>query len=624
MITLKCYEPAGRVLEFTCNDLTRHVIAFGATGSGKTTALINPVLRQVLAWRAQDRDLRPGLLVLDPKGDDSAEKVQAFAREAGRESDVVLLSPRSNSWLDLLRGFDRLEQVEAYARRLLSGTRDLGRDNAYWTETRDGLVQTALVLLLANGRPVRIAEAISFMQAWWFSPDPTAVTPKLDFVRQLLGAGELRPSSHRQLEFALAEAKHWTNLDPKTKELHRSTLHNALRPLLSSAAQSLFAPKLVEFQAQSVLDGKILVVSLDAITNPELAKLIFRIVRQDFYAAVQARRVGNPESSRLCGVIADELALSVMPEDIPSLSVIRSKGGFVVAATQSLNGLDRVLGWHEREALMANFNTMFFFAARESSLDEYAMLALGNRELLRGRSEHEDQNDILMNHQTEPVRREPICAPGTLARLGQHQALAKFADGTCTEWPVWLAPDFFNGRPFPTGPADDDLQPAITKLLNQKPPKANADFNAPRFLLHMHRRRHALRTAALVVAAVWPLCIPRVSRNDLRSNFGRHIAGMDAIPSCWLAGLHRWFMRNPKLADLVTGVAVKAGVLWPELDLASTMWGDAAVTIPESINLFIYPSLWRPLLMRHEILLRVERPDLGAELDAFVECKSVG
>src|SRR5581483_10595464 len=409
------------------------------------------------------------------------------------------------------------------------------------------------------------------------------------------------------------EAKHWAKLDQRTKELHRSTLQNALRPLLSSAAQGFFAPKADEFRAQSVLEGKVMVVSLDAISHPELARLIFRIVRQDFYAAVQSRKVANPEKARLCGVIADELALSVMPEDVRSLSVIRAKGGFVVAATQSLNGLDTVLGWREREALMANFNTVFFFAARESSLDEYAMLALGNRELRQRRRTFDEPGDLMVGGHTDSGIREPICAPGTLARLKPHQVLVKQADGTCTEWPVWLQPHFFNGHPATTSHGPDDLAQAVAKLL-QKTPDARPDPNVPGFLIHMHRRRRPLLTTATVVAAVWPLCIPCTSRNDLLSRFDRNISGLETLPSCWLAGLHHWFLRNPSLAKTVMGVGIKAGVLWPRLDATSTMWGEAAVMIPQSINLFIYPSLWRPVLMRHKAVLRAERPDLAAEL----------
>ena len=138
MIRLPCYEPAGRVLELSPDDLTRHVIAFGSTGSGKTAALINPVLRQLLAWRANEPGLRPGLLVLDPKGDDSAAKVREFAREAGREWDMVVLSAGGNAWFDLLGGLERLDRIEFYASRLLAGTRISAKKTSYWRRTGTG------------------------------------------------------------------------------------------------------------------------------------------------------------------------------------------------------------------------------------------------------------------------------------------------------------------------------------------------------------------------------------------------------------------------------------------------------------------------------------------------------
>ncbi|HVV70368.1 MAG TPA: type IV secretion system DNA-binding domain-containing protein, partial [Verrucomicrobiae bacterium] len=411
MIKLRCYEPAGTVLELSADDLTRHVIAFGATGSGKTTALINPMLQQLVRWRADEPCSRPGLLVLDPKGDDSAEKVRAYARAAGRERDLSVLSIGGDTFYDLLGGLERLEQVESYARRLLSGTRDLGRENAYWTESRDGLVQTALVILLANGNPVTFDDAVSFMQAWWFSPDSKRLQPKLNFVKKVLASSILRPLSRRRLELALTEVKNWAALDARHKEVHRSTLHNALRPLLSSAAHSLFAQKSVEFRPQCVLDGKILLVSLDAISHPELARLIFRIVRRDFYAAVQSRKSFQPDLHRLCGLIADELALSAMPEDVQALSVIRAKGGFVAAATQSLSGLDEVLGLRGREALLVNFNSTFFFAARERALDEHAFFTLGTREAQERQRTSVDLGDVITRG-NESVVQQPVCPPG--------------------------------------------------------------------------------------------------------------------------------------------------------------------------------------------------------------------
>lgn len=622
MITLRCYEPAGRILTFSPDDLTRHIIAFGATGSGKTTALINPMLQQLIGWRAGDSVRCPGLLVLDPKGDESAEKVRAYARESGREADLAVLSVGGDAFYDLLGGLERLEQIEVFARRLLCGTRDLGRDNAYWTESRDGLVQTALVILLANGLPITFEDAISLMQDWWFAPDSTRLQPKLEFVRQLLLGEMLRPLSRRRLELALTEVKNWAALDGRTKELHRSTLQNALRPLLGSAAHALFARKATEFRPQSVLDGKILVVSLDAISHPDLARLVFRIVRQDFYSAVQSRRAFQPDRQRLCGLIADELALSAMPEDVQALSVIRAKGGFVVAATQSLNGLDEVLGWRGREALLVNFNSTFFFAGKERALDEHALFTLGTRE--GPELESNARGGFIITGNGEFTAREPICPPGTLARLQQHHAFAKLADGACTEVPVWLEAKYFDAEDRPVPQPRDDLSEAVALArdlsASERPPKEGLPF----FLVHMQRRGHPLLITANIVTAIWQLCIPRFSRNELLSNSDWQIPGLETLPTCWLVGLHRWLLVNPRLAPAVIDISIKSGVLWPKLDRAFTLWGDGMVRIPESINLFVYPSLWRPPSRHHRAQLLTERPDLAGEFESLAEVMDSG
>lgn len=621
MIRLRCYEPAGRVLELAPDDLTRHVIAFGATGSGKTTALINPVLRQLIGWRSSEASTRVGLLVLDPKGDDSVQKIQAYAREAGRQSDLVCLSPGGEAWYDLLGGFERLDQTQAFANRLLLGTRDLGANNAYWTETRNGLVETALVLVLANGRPVRFADAIDFMQAWWFSSDSSQIEPKLEFVRRLLNEGKLGTRTHRRLELALTEAGNWTRLDSRTRELHRSTLQNVLRPLLSSAAHSLFEPKGAQFHPLSVLHGKILVVSVDAISHPELARLLFRIIRQDFYAAVQSRAVVRPERDRLCGLIADELPLSAMPEDVQTLSIIRAKGGFVVAAAQSLNGLDEVLGWRGREALVANFNSVFFFSARENALDEYACLALGTRERHKTKDVISSDRDVLVEGRAESIFREPVCPPGTLARLKQHQAYAKLADGTVTELPAWLEPSFFDAPSVQPALAPDELAEAVTNLKERVEPDVNG---MPSFLLHMHRSGHPFMTTPNIVSATWLLCIPRVSRNEVLRDFGRRIPGVRSLPSCWVAGLYHWLARYPSAATKIAGVELRSGVLWPKLQAFNASGDERAVLIPESLNLFIYPSLWRPLQPRHRAQLLLDRPDLREEILSLPKVSSRG
>ena len=65
-----------------------------------------------------------------------------------------------------------------------------------------------------------------------------------------------------------------------------------------------------------------------------------------------------------------------------NLQTIRSKGGFVVAATQGLVSLDMAIGRATREQLMLNFNNRFIFRSEEREVkalvDEMNLFSSGS------------------------------------------------------------------------------------------------------------------------------------------------------------------------------------------------------------------------------------------------------
>ena len=83
------------------------VAIFGAVGSGKTSACMQPFAKQILTWRADDPQRRAAALVLEVKGDFCHEIKQILA-EAGREEDYIEIgmegsfqwNPLSAKWLD--------------------------------------------------------------------------------------------------------------------------------------------------------------------------------------------------------------------------------------------------------------------------------------------------------------------------------------------------------------------------------------------------------------------------------------------------------------------------------------------------------------------------------------------
>ncbi len=83
------------------------VAIFGAVGSGKTSACMNPFARQLLGWQAANPQMRAAVLVLEVKGDFCYD-IRQILVEAGREKDYIELgmegrwqwNPLSAWWLD--------------------------------------------------------------------------------------------------------------------------------------------------------------------------------------------------------------------------------------------------------------------------------------------------------------------------------------------------------------------------------------------------------------------------------------------------------------------------------------------------------------------------------------------
>ena len=83
------------------------VAIFGAVGSGKTSACMNPFARQLLGWQAANPQKRAAALVLEVKGD-FCHDIRQILVEAGREKDYIEIgmegrwqwNPLSAWWLD--------------------------------------------------------------------------------------------------------------------------------------------------------------------------------------------------------------------------------------------------------------------------------------------------------------------------------------------------------------------------------------------------------------------------------------------------------------------------------------------------------------------------------------------
>lgn len=621
LVSWPCCEPSAFRVELAEADLVQHLLVMGATGTGKST-LLTSANRQLISYLAEEPRERLGLLVLDAKNEGMVQEIQAMAREARRGSDVVVLGPEGNCFLDLFGGLKSLEDVETLTRRLLMATPPVGGDNPYWQTATGGLIAAGLTLLAATQTSVSLDLAVQFFRSWLFGrrSNSALVENVLARARELQKDQEGQPPSPRELQLlnAMDQVALWNDLDPRTRSNLQSCLMLVWRPLMSRSAAACFSSLgRPPFDPASIAeDGLVCVTSVNALTQPDLAQFLFRLTRQMFFDAVQKRKGSH---HRLCGLIADEFPLVVRREDAEQLATVRSRRCFVMAAIQGLSGLDDRIGVAARRAVVQNFNTVVFLRSLEEETGRFAGFALGTRSEPRPRKPPgwPEGELAMLTGVPSASALVPVCAPGALNRLASHQAFILFRDGSRTEYPVWFAP-----------PPDSPKE----RVTAAPPAQSTKDYPlSPQRQAVLMARLGCQRwlTPDVVEAAlgVWtPKVEPRKVLERVADFFRAraHLVprGLERLPLRWLTALPGilWGLRNAywtRLPFAINEMACEQGMLLlgftheQDPTATPTTAGDLVRVI---VNRSIYPSLWRPLSLRlyHELWRR--HPELRPAL----------
>jgi energy-coupling factor transporter ATP-binding protein EcfA2 len=618
-----CYEPA-RPVELSESDVLEHVLLVGSTGCGKTT-LLTTAYTQLIARSAADPLLKTGLLILDSKAE-LLPSVSRAAQDAGRPHDVVVLGPEGNACYDLFGPLKSFEEVETVTKRLLLAVPPLGGDNAYWQTATTAMVAAGLSLLVATQPFLTFDLALQFLRTWFTGPPrplPELVQEVVTRAKQQLpppGKGA-RAARNHQLQSALDQVALYQDLDQRTRSNLQSCLLQVLRPLACSEAARCFGQKgRPPFDpGEAVRDGLVCVVSVNALTHPELAQFLFRLARHSFFAAAQSRAGGA--NRRLCGLVADEFPLVVCRTDAEQLATLRSRRCFVLAATQGLAGIDAQVGERVRQALVQHFNTLVFLRSREPETGWLAEQALGLREEQGPRVPPDTTPSGALAVAPAPRRRHahrvPVCPLGSLYRLGAHQGYVLYPDGHCTEFPVWFAPWF-----------ETDPEPA--QALEMSVADQSCRFDPDHLHGLMARAGYRVVCPPEVVPAAFDLCRPKERKGRLiarvarffRTRTGLAPAGLETLPRCWLTALPAVLSsflarRAAEPPWRIDALACREGMLLVRFAqeparLESGMAREDRIRV--AINASLYPTVWRPLLRRHFAAIWRTRPELHTAL----------
>ena len=456
VVSMRVIDPPNTSLDLSARMLCQNVLTTGMIGSGKTTSVIYPLLKQSVAYRAGEPDRKNGLFVFDSKCDGTTERVEAWAAQNGRADDVVVLRPGSPWGIDPLGRGHQLSRVEVVAAKLTAGFEDMGKDNQYWQETMRRGITSALVLDMIEHGDLDFTRTLKALNAVLLSSEKSGIQR---FASRLEKFGRhMEPKAANFLDGHAKGLLSWVNLDARTKGILQSCVGNALDPLLSPAALDYYPiqGRRAFDPARVVTEGKILVLRVNAVNDKAVARTLGRLIKADIYRAIQSRQPRTGSTERLVGLFFDEyplVATSTEPHfgDIQNLQTMREKRGFVVAGTQGYVSMQQAIGRSRWEALRINFGNFFFHTSNEPEVEDHARTILGTKEASSSVKLNIESRDAAEggiataseSHRKVSVESEKyIIGRGDLARLVDQEVFYSLANGEKSESPVFLEPVF--------------------------------------------------------------------------------------------------------------------------------------------------------------------------------------
>lgn len=468
IIELGCYEPAGQTVPMSEADILGHTLVTGGSGSGKTTRVIYPLLRQLIEHSASDSSTKCGLCILDSKADgEVAAFLQKTCLEAGRRDDLHVVNCDDGGCIDLLYPVRQndLNGLKSVA-DLLSAAIPPCETNKYWEITFGSLILQTLRLYHLTEDDPNYDGMVEFMRRYLQQFD--LMNPALKGkVRELLESDEndYEPEINDLVDETIAAHRMWSILDVRTRSIFQSMAAPLIQNLSDPTARKLFSGGPPIDLSRVTEEGAIVVISADAIQNPEVAALVTTVAKGQIYERILQRRFGGNSSHRIAGLVIDDWPLCATGginnrySDVSALSMIRSRAGFVVAATQGTAALDLRIGANSRRAAISNFANLFFLRGRDPELDAHAAAYFGEK-----RRVHVDRT--VNDRPSSPTRKDypilyeretfvPAVPVGSLARLPLGEAYA-LVGGEVYAQPLCLVPEYA-----PQPEQKEDNEPAL-------------------------------------------------------------------------------------------------------------------------------------------------------------------
>jgi len=318
----------------------------GTIGTGKTAAVMYPLLKQAMFYQAWNKEKKAGMLVLDVKGN-FYKQLLAYAKESGRADDIVMIQIESNE-----NKYNPLHKPHMEAIDLAERSRyviDLfsagAKKEAFWnTKAAQMMTECIRLMRLTNNGYVTLADVNALVTNQTFLED------KLE---RLYSMEDQVPA----FDF-YACTNYFLNEFSSKAETTIATIKSCVTEMTGFFASSekihnAFCPGAEELNFQGfeqvINEGKIVVLAMNAAKYPKVAKTIAAYLKMDFQAEVEQRTADTNRlnSERPVFFISDEYQTYVTANDAAFYGLSRESKCCSIVSSQSYTSILQTLGVKE-------------------------------------------------------------------------------------------------------------------------------------------------------------------------------------------------------------------------------------------------------------------------------------
>lgn len=335
-------------------DISTHLMVCGGTGSGKTSKVFKPLLKQ---WVEKTTS---GLLVLDGKGQLPAEMSEAI-------KDMVLLTPDS-AVLNPIEGLTPEDVTE-----VLSHIQGAANDkDPTWQIQGERLMYYAGILLEAAstaspdpGRAWTLYNLSRAVNEEAFREDLITIAASVDEAKD----------SVAQTELLLAAINYFRNdFNRQPKAFQGSVLGTTnawLGPLLAHREIAPWTRAATGVQVEEVLTGARLGLCLPGFRYGSAGRAITALTKLRLYRAIQRRGDAWRSDAQQKPVLLaiDEAPAVVSQVDTEISAVARSLGLAIIVGLQDVAQIDERFGESGGQAFRAQFLSLIFLRSSSESVE---------------------------------------------------------------------------------------------------------------------------------------------------------------------------------------------------------------------------------------------------------------